>query len=211
MIYSLVFFAFALLVIASAIAVISVRNPVHSVLFLIFTFFNASGLMILLGAEFVGMILIIVYVGAIAILFLFVVMTLNVDNRFLKDAVVENKKWFVLLGVLFFINILITLYYSLAIRTSIVKIKNKLVLGGIKTNIQQLGEVLYTEYGYLFQICGVILFAAVIGSIFLVHSVSNSKNPKRQIISSQCARSKKNSLKIVYMKTGRGVDDYNRH
>lgn len=211
MIYSLVFFAFSLLVIASAIAVISVRNPVHSVLFLIFTFFNASGLMILLGAEFVGMILIIVYVGAIAILFLFVVMTLNVDNRFLKEAVVENKKWFVFLGVLFFVNILITLYYSLAIRPSIVKVKNKLVLGGIKTNIQQLGEVLYTEYGYLFQICGVVLFAAVIGSIFLVHSVGTSTNLKRQNISAQCARSKRNSLKIVYMKTGRGVDDYNRH
>ncbi len=211
MIYSLVFFAFSLLVIASAVAVISVRNPVHSVLFLIFTFFNASGLMILLGAEFIGMVFIIVYVGAIAILFLFVVMTLNVDNRFLKEAVVENKKWFVILGILFFINILITLYYSLAIRPTIVKVKNKLVLGGIKTNIQQLGEVLYTEHGYLFQICGMILFAAVIGSIFLVHSINKSKNLKRQKISAQCARSKKNSLKIVYMKTGRGVDDYNRH
>lgn len=88
-----------------------------------------------------------------------------------------------------------------------VKIKNNLILGEIKTNTHQLGEVIYTEYGYLFQVCGAILFAAVIGAIFLVHSLNQSKNLKKQNISAQCARSKKNSLKIVYMKTGRGVDD----
>ena len=211
MIYSLVFIAFSLLIITSAIAVITVRNPVHSVLFLIFAFFNASGLMILLGAEFIGMVFIIVYVGAIAILFLFVVMTLDLNAIFLKDYVVENKRWFFILGGVFFINIITTIYFSIVTRPFVVKAKHQLTVNSVKTNTHQLGEVLYTEYGYLFQICGLILFAAVIGAIFLVHSLKNSKLPYRQSVSEQCTRNKKNSLKIVYMKTGRGVDDYNRH
>ncbi len=210
MIYSLVFLAFAFLVFSSAVAVVLVRNPVHSVLFLIFTFFNASGLMILLGAEFVGMVFIIVYVGAIAILFLFVVMTLDL-NQSVHDNIIKHKKSFVLLGVLFFINIMITLYYSFSIKPVLVQANHKLLLGGTRTNTHQIGEVLYTDYGYIFQICGVILFAAIIGSIFLVHSLNKSKTLKRQDMANQCVRDKKNSLKIVYIKTGRGVDDYNRH
>lgn len=210
MIYSLVFLAFAFLVVASAIAVIMVRNPVHSVLFLIFTFFNASGLMILLGAEFVGMVFIIVYVGAIAILFLFVVMTLDL-NEPIHEYVTNHKKSFVFLGLLFFINIVVTIYYSFSIKPVLVQANHKLLLGGISTNTHQIGNVLYTDYGYLFQICGLVLFAAIIGSIFLVHSLNKSKSLKKQDMADQCVRDKKNSLKIIYMKTGRGVDDYNRH
>jgi NADH-quinone oxidoreductase subunit J len=210
MIYSLVFLAFAFLVTASAIAVVAVRNPVHSVLFLIFTFFNAAGLMILLGAEFVGMIFIIVYVGAIAILFLFVVMTLDL-NESIHDNIIKHKKFFVLLGILFFVNIMITLYYSFSVKPILVQANHKLLLGGTRTNTHQIGEVLYTDYGYLFQICGLVLFAAIIGSIFLVHSLNKSQTLKRQDMANQSVRDKKNSLKIVYMNTGRGVDDYNRH
>jgi NADH-quinone oxidoreductase subunit J len=211
MIYSLVFFAFAFLVVASSIAVVVARNPVHSVLFLIFAFFNASGIMILLGAEFIGMVFIIIYVGAIAILFLFVVMTLNLNEMNIKEYIIGHKKWFVFIGSLFFINILITLYYSFAVRPTIIKATHALILEGMKTNTHQIGEVLYTEYGYLFQICGLILFTAIVGSIFLVHSLNRSQNVKKQNVSEQCARNKKNSLKIAYMKTGRGVDDYNRY
>lgn len=211
MIYSLVFIAFSLLIIASSIAVISTRNPVHSVLFLIFAFFNASGLMILLGAEFVAMVFLIIYIGAVAIFFLFIVMTLDLNDVSIKDYIVEKKKWFVFIGGVFFLNILITLYYSFSIRPFVVEAKNQIIIDGIKTNTQQLGEVLYTEYGYLFQICGLILFSAIIGSVFLIHSINKSKNLKRQSVTAQCSRNKKNSLKIAYMKTGRGVDDYNRH
>ena len=211
MIYNLTFLAFTALILTSAVAVISVRNPVHSVLFLIFTFFNASGLMILLGAEFAGMMFIIVYVGAIAILFLFVVMLLNLNEISAKDYIVENKLLFVSIGLLFGINILITLYFSFKINPSVIKAQHQLIMGGSKTNIQQIGRILYTEYGYLFQVCGLILFAAVIGSIFLVHSLKKQGASHSQSVSAQCKRTKKNSLKIVYMKTGRGVDDYNRH
>ena len=210
MIYNFVFLAFSFLVVSSSLAVVISINPVHSVLFLIFAFFNAAGLMIMLGAEFVGMIFIVIYVGAIAVLFLFVVMTLNLNDLQAKE-IIKNKKSFVLLGVLFLINILITLYYSFAVRPVVTKAKHKLVVGGIKTNTHQIGEVLYTEYGYLFQVSGLILFAAIIGSVFLVHSLKKNSSVKRQDITSQCTRTKKNSLKIVYMKTGRGVDDYNRH
>ncbi len=197
MIFSaLAFYLFAIVLFLSAVAVITCKNPVHSVLFLIFSFFNAAGLFVLLGAEFVAMILVIVYVGAVAVLFLFVVMMLDIDFSRLRDDAMKYVSLGVVLGGVLLAE-LIVLFKSVFGTTPMPEhIENEL------TNTEQLGAVLYTDYVYIFQSAGMILFVAMIGAIVL--TLKHRPDVRRQNVADQIARKKEDVISIekITPKTG---------
>jgi NADH-quinone oxidoreductase subunit J len=207
-IYDLLFYVFAALMIFSAVGVVSVKNPVYSVLLLIFTFFNAAAIFILLGAEFLAMAMIIVYAGAIAVLFLFVVMMLNIKTSQIKQCAISHHKLLISVVVLLLAELIAVIYLSLHPQPEIATSQNPLIIDGLKDNTYQLGFVFYTKYVYLFQICGVILFVAIISSIIL--TFRNSKNIKKQDINSQMSRTKESSIKLATIKTGDGVNAIHR-
>jgi NADH-quinone oxidoreductase subunit J len=194
----LLFYFFAFFLVMGALMVISLKNPVHSVLFLIFTFFNAASLFILLGAEFLAMTLIIVYVGAVAVLFLFVVMMLNINITKLRQGFLRNAPIGLGLGALIFIQIYIALSNTVdSFPSNLAVVENEL------TNTEMLGKVIYTDYFFAFQSSGVLLLIAMIGAIVL--TLEHGRDVKRQSIFKQVYRSKKDSVKLVKVKTGEGV------
>lgn len=188
MITNLFFYLFAILTILSSIGVVSARNPIYAVLYLIFAFCNSAGLMILLGAEFLAMILIIVYVGAVAVLFLFIVMMLDTELKELKDQFTNNWLISSIIATLGFINICAIVLLGLK-----KSIHNNDVLSTV-TNTHAIGQVLYTDYILPFQICGLILFAAMIACIAL--TLRHRVGIKRQNIADQLQRNRENSLKL---------------
>ncbi len=202
-IYNLLFYAFSTLLILSAIGVVSVKNSVYSVLLLIFSFFNAAALFVLLGAEFIAMSLVIVYVGAVAVLFLFVVMMLDINSKDKKNIKV-NRKLLMFVGLILLAEIIAIIYTSLHSDTVLVKAQVPLTVDGIKDNTAQIGEVLYTKYSYLFQVCGIILFVAIISAIIL--TFRGTRGVRKQDVNSQLCRNKSNSVKIVAVKAGEGVN-----
>ena len=177
MIEAIFFYAFAAVLLASAAMVISARNPVHSVLFLILAFFNAAGLFVMLGAEFIAMILVIVYVGAVAVLFLFVVMMLDIDFREMRRGMKQHAPVGALVGAVL-LGELVWMYLlwpdTAAGAAGQAAQPIPLPESGI-SNTHALGLVLYTEYVFLFQIAGLILLVAMIGAIVLTHRESESK------------------------------------
>jgi NADH-quinone oxidoreductase subunit J len=198
------FYIFAALVIASAAMVIFARNPVHSVLWLIVAFFNAAGLMILVGAEFIAMLLVIVYVGAVAVLFLFVVMMLDIDFAELRAGFAKNLP----LGVLLAIVLVCELVLGIgSYRAGAVKLGTP--EAGIATvsdqmpNIQAIGGLLYTKYIFLFESAGLILLVAMIGAIVLTHRPSSGT--RGQNISRQNQRSPEDAVRNVKQRAGEGV------
>lgn len=207
-IYDLLFYVFSMLLIASAFAVISVKNPVHAVFFLIFAFFNVAGLFVLLGAEFLAMSLVIIYVGAVAILFLFVVMMLNVGILDIKQYAVKNRKLLILLSVFLAVELIFIMYSSIAVESTTLLPKDPLIIDGTQSNTHQIGLLLYTDYGYLFQICGFILFTAIISAIMLTHR--NSRSKKSQDVEEQLSRNKNNSITLVNVKSNSGVNVIDR-
>ena len=209
-IYDLLFYIFAFLLVSSSIAVISVKNSVHAVFFLIFSFLNVAGLFVLLGAEFLAMTLIIVYVGAVAILFLFVVMMLDVEVSDIKQYALKHRKLLLLVSTAFAVELIAIVYSSISSGNStILSATVPMVMDGVKSNTQQIGLILYTDYGYLFQICGLILFTAIISTITLTHRQGN-KLKKIQDVQKQISRNRKNSIVLVNPKTGAGVDVIDR-
>ena len=180
--YSLTFYLFSTIAVLSALMVISARNPVHSVLFLIFSFVNAAGLFVLLGAEFLAMILIVVYVGAVAVLFLFVVMMLDINFVKLREGFLQYLPFGALLGLVLVIELGI-----LYLTNTSSNINNAQISLGSKINetenTKMIGQLLYTKYFYLFQICGIILLVAMIGSITL--TLRDKGGVKRQNIDNQ--------------------------
>ncbi|VVT17155.1 NADH-quinone oxidoreductase subunit J [Rhizobium sp. EC-SD404] len=197
------FYLFAFVAVASAFMVISARNPVHSVLFLILTFFNAAGLFLLTGAEFLAMILLVVYVGAVAVLFLFVVMMLDVDFTQLRSGVLEYAPIGALVGLILAAELIIVLggaTFSPEIAGSGAMAIPPLTE---RQNTQALGDVLYTDFIYFFQIAGLILLVAMIGAIVL--TLRQRDNVKRQDIAAQVARGPANSIEVVKVKPGQGV------
>lgn len=180
------FYLFSCIAVASAVIVITARNPVHSVLFLILAFVNAAGLFILLGAEFLAMMLIIVYVGAVAVLFLFVVMMLDVDFQELRKGVAKYLPIGVLIGLVFLVE-LVMVIGTWAVNPAAItgKAAEQAALSGL-TNTEALGRLLYTNYVYFFEAAGLILLVAMIGAIMLTHR--ERLNIKRQSISEQVAR-----------------------
>ena len=184
MIQAIAFYLFTTLMLASATSVIFARNPVHSVLWLILAFFNAAGLMVLLGAEFIAMLLVIVYVGAVAVLFLFVVMMLDIDFATLRAGFMKNAPLGLLVALILFVELSLGLG---ALHVGAMKLGTSdgtsVALAGA-SNIQSIGAVLYTRYLFLFEAAGLILLVAMVGAIVLTHrqrSGVRSQNVSHQI------------------------------
>ena len=200
---TLFFYLFATLAVASAVMVILARNPVHSVLFLILCFFNAAGLFILMGAEFLAMILVVVYVGAVAVLFLFVVMMLDVDFVKLREGMAS---YLPVGGAIGFIVLA-----ELALVLGTWKISPEALKAGVSptpsanavSNTQALGEILYTKYVYYFEAAGLILLVAMIGAIVL--TLRHKPGVKRQDISAQVARTPATAMEIRKVEPGQGI------
>ena len=197
------FYLFAGICVASAIMVIAARNPVHSVLFLILAFVNAAGLFVLIGAEFLAWILIIVYVGAVAVLFLFVVMMLDVDFAELRQGFINYLPIGGVISIVLCVELL-----SVVLAYVIGPDAGKAITAPIPaadqiSNTQALGLVLYTRYVYFFQAAGIILLVAMIGAIVL--TLQHKTNVKRQSIAAQNARTKAAAIEIVQVKSGQGL------
>lgn len=194
----ILFYIFAATLILASLMVISLRNPVHSVLFLIFAFFNAAALFVMLGAEFIAMTLIIVYVGAVAVLFLFVVMMLNVNVAALKVGFLKHMPWGVLVGSLIFFQLMVALSYSSSFFP-----QNLEPVVEEMTNTARIGMVLYTDYFIAFQVSGLILLVAMIGAIVL--TLTHGKDARRQSIKTQVMRTKADSIEMVDVNFREGV------
>jgi NADH-quinone oxidoreductase subunit J len=200
---ALFFYLFACACVASGFMVIAAKNPVHSVLFLILAFVNAAGLFILLGAEFLAMILVVVYVGAVAVLFLFVVMMLDVEFAELRQGFLQYLPIGAVVGGIFLAELLLVVVgwainpqLSQTITAPIPPITTT-------TNTEALGQVLYTRYVYFFQAAGLILLVAMIGAIVL--TLRHKQRVKRQNIAEQVARTKATAIEIVKVRPGQGV------
>jgi len=204
MIISAIFFyLFAAVCIASAIMVVAARNPVHSVLFLILAFVNAAGLFVLMGAEFLAMILIVVYVGAVAVLFLFVVMMLDVDFAELRHGLLNYLPIGSVIGAVLLAELLFVVGTWL-IAPGIPKVVTAPIAAeGQVSNTEALGLVLYTRYVYFFEAAGVILLVAMIGAI--VMTLQHKRDVKRQSIAAQVARRRSSAIEIVKVKAGQGL------
>lgn len=203
MIQTIAFYLFAVLTIASAAATILSRNPVHSVLFLILAFFNAAGLMVLTGAEFIAMLLVIVYVGAVAVLFLFVVMMLDIDFAELRAGFVKNFPIGLLVAVILIAELLfgIGTLKSGGIALGTADGTNAAPAG--TSNIEAIGAVMYSRYLFLFEAAGLILLVAMIGAIVLTHR--QRSDTRGQKISKQVARRPDEATVNVKPEIGKGV------
>ncbi len=200
---TLLFYAFASILVISALVVVSARNTVHGVMFLILAFANAAGLFVLLQAEFLAMLLIIVYVGAIAVLFLFVVMMLNIDE--IKTKLRKTNYFFAfLVSAILVIELLVIVYISNIMSDSFPQ-ASLLPIDPNVSNTEAIGNVLYTRFILPFQLSGGILFVAMIGAIVLTLS-DNKRFIRKQSISSQINRKKEDSIKIVKVQSGKGID-----
>lgn len=201
--HAVFFYLFAFVAVASAFMVISAKNPVHSVLYLILTFFNAAALFLLTGAEFLGMILLVVYVGAVAVLFLFVVMMLDVDFAELRSGVMRHAPIGALIGVILAAELIIVVGGSLVNPKAASSITMPIPAPAERANTAVLGDVLYTNYVYFFQLAGLVLLVAMIGAIVL--TLRHRTDIKRQDISTQVARDPKTAVQVVKVKPGQGI------
>jgi NADH-quinone oxidoreductase subunit J len=201
---ALFFYLFAGLTVGAGSMVIVARNPVHAVLFLILAFFNAAGLFVLLGAEFLAMILVVVYVGAVAVLFLFVVMMLDVDFAELRAGFVKNAPLGAVVGLILLGELIMVVGFrvlepgALALPTAPIP-----TAGSGVTNTEAIGRVLYTKYAYYFEGAGLILLVAMIGAIVL--TLRHKEGVKRQSIAAQVARGKKTAIDVVNLPSGGAI------
>lgn len=201
MLAAIAFYVLSAITIASALAVISVRNPVHAVLFLILAFFNAAGLFVLLGAEFLAMLLVVVYVGAVAVLFLFVVMMLDVDFAELRQGFLSYlPAGLIVAGVLFAELALVASAATSADGAPIALAPASQV--GV-TNAESIGRVLYTDYLLVFQLAGLILFVAMIGAIVL--TLRHRPGVRKQNITAQVGRRRSEGVELKDIRPGQGL------
>jgi len=200
---ALAFYLFATIAVASAVMVISSRNPVHSVLFLILTFFNAGGLFVLLGAEFLAMILIVVYVGAVGVLFLFVVMMLDINFAELREGFLQYLPIGALIGLILLAELLVVVGGWVITPDVAMKGAAPIPSPEILPNTHALGELIYTHYIYLFQASGIILLVAMIGAIVL--TFRRRAGMHRQKISDQLNRHPEDTIEIHQIKPGQGI------
>ncbi|MCE7796957.1 NADH-quinone oxidoreductase subunit J [Sphingobium sufflavum] len=202
MIHVLAFYLFAAFVVASGALTIFARNPVHSVLWLILAFFNAAGLMLMLGAEFIAMLLVIVYVGAVAVLFLFVVMMLDIDFAELRAGFVEYLPFGVLIGLILLAEIV---FGAAAWKAGPLQLANRAApIGHEAPNIEQIGTLLYTRYIFLFEAAGLVLLVALIGAIVLTHRTRGGV--RGQNIDKQNRRRPQDAVRNINQPTGQGVE-----
>ncbi len=198
---ALAFYLFALTTVAAGVMVISVRNPVHSVLFLILAFINSAGLFVLLGAEFLAMILVVVYVGAVAVLFMFVVMMLDINVVEMRQGFLEYLPIGGIIGLILLAELLVvTGGWALAPDAAI---GAPAPAPDAVSNTHALGEILYTRYVYLFQAAGLVLLVAMVGAIVLAHRQRDGV--RKQKISDQLARRVEDTVEIRQVETGKGV------
>jgi len=203
LIQALSFYLFVGLAVAAGVMVISAKNPVHSVLYLIVAFFNAAGLFVLMGAEFIAMILVIVYVGAVAVLFLFVVMMLDINFSELRQGFLQYLPIGGLIGLILLVElVLVVSSWKLS--------PDAVALAGAPTpspaeasNTHALGQVLYTRYVYLFQGAGLVLLVSMIGAIVL--TLRERSGVRRQVVSEQIGRARADSVELKKVEPGRGV------
>ena len=203
MIQTLAFYLFAVLLLASAVLVILSRNPVHSVLWLIVAFFNAAGLMVLVGAEFIAMLLVIVYVGAVAVLFLFVVMMLDIDFAELRAGFVKNFPLGILLAAVLLGELVFGIGAQQAGALKLGTPDGSAVTAVGASNTEAIGALLYSRYLFLFEAAGIILLVAMIGAIVLTHR--QRTNTRSQSISAQVQRRPQDATRNVKPEVGAGV------
>ncbi|WP_142847038.1 NADH-quinone oxidoreductase subunit J [Telmatospirillum sp. J64-1] len=198
---ALVFYMFAAIAVAGGVMVISARNPVHSVLFLILVFFNAAGLFLLLGAEFLAMVLVVVYVGAVAVLFLFVVMMLDINYLKLREGFLQYLPTGALVGLVLLVEL------GLVLGSWVFAPEAPAQLAAPTpadlTNTEALGQIVYTQYVYLFQAAGLILLVAMVGTILL--TLRARDGVRRQNISRQISRTREESVEIRKVPTRGGI------
>jgi NADH-quinone oxidoreductase subunit J len=201
---SIVFWVLAVVLITSGVMVISMRNPVHSVLFLILAFFNAAGMFLLAGAEFLAMVLVVVYVGAVAVLFLFVVMLLDVDIIRLREGFQRYWPTGVAIGAVMLIEFVVGMFLNWQTSPGApAALAAKTPDPATVTNTDALGRLIYTDYAYLFQIAGLILLVAMIGAILL--SLRHREGILRQNVSRQTQRTREKSIELRKVPTGGGI------
>jgi len=199
MLVDIAFYVFSGIMTACALMVISARNPVHSVLFLIGAFFNAAGLFVLLGAEFLAMMLVVVYVGAVSILFLFVVMMLDIDAAVLK----RGFTTYLPIGAVIGITLAVEIILAVLVFEEIPNIAAVQPTPAGVSNTEALGRILYTDYIFFFQTAGLVLLVAMIGAIVL--TLRHRPGVRRQSISAQVSRDPNEAIEVVDVKPGEGV------
>ncbi|MGA9442485.1 MAG: NADH-quinone oxidoreductase subunit J [Methyloceanibacter sp.] len=201
MLAALFFYLFAIVLIGASFMVVTVKNPVHAVLFLILAFFNAAALFVLLGAEFLAMILVVVYVGAVMVLFLFVVMMLDVNFTELRSGVLKYLPVGLVVGLL----LMVELIFVVGAWVTAPKLASDAPTppSAEVSNTEALGRLLYTDYVYLFEAAGLILLVAMIGAIVL--TLHHRRDVKRQDIGEQVRRSPETAVEVVKVETGRGL------
>ncbi len=197
------FYLFAAVAVASAVMVIAARNPVHSVLFLILTFFNAAGLFLLLGAEFLAMILVVVYVGAVAVLFLFVVMMLDVDFVELRQGMLNYLPVGATIGLILLVELALVVGTWTFAPNLVKTVAQPAPPADQVDNTKALGLILYTDYVFYFQLAGLVLLVAMIGAIVL--TLRHKAGVKRQDIAAQVARNRASGLEVRQVKPGQGI------
>ncbi len=200
---TIAFYIFSAVAVIAGFLVIASRNPVHSVLFLILTFFNAAGLFVLMGAEFLALILLIIYVGAVAVLFLFVVMMLDIDFSELREGFLQYLPIGGLIGLIVLME-LVMVFGTWVLTPEMVAVAASPIppLNEV-SNVEAIGRVLYTQYIYFFQAAGMILLVAMIGAIVL--TLRKRPDVKRQVIADQIARTKETGLDIKKVEPGQGI------
>jgi NADH-quinone oxidoreductase subunit J len=202
---AIAFYVMALATIGSALAVVSARNPVHSVLFLIASFFSAAGLFVLMGAEFLAMLLIVVYVGAVAVLFLFVVMMLDVDFAQLRQGFARYAPIGGFIGLGLALEMVFVSYIVATKGAARLSDAPQANAGTGLSNAEAIGRLLYTDYVYFFQAAGLVLLVAMIGAIVL--TLRHKPGVKRQVIADQVARTPAKGLRLVTIKPGEGISE----
>jgi len=195
---AIAFYLLSGVAILSAIMVVFARNPVHSVMFLITTFFTAAGLFVLMGAEFLALLLVMVYVGAVAVLFLFVVMMLDADFVSLRRGFADNVPLALIVGLI----LLIELFFVGAAYFSGDSQQRVVYTDGI-SNLERFGQVLYTDYAFFFEAAGIILLVAMIGAIGL--TLRDRKDNRRQDVTKQLARTREDGVELIDVQSGQGL------
>ncbi|MGE7369817.1 NADH-quinone oxidoreductase subunit J [Neorhizobium sp. NPDC001467] len=201
--HAIFFYLFAFVAVASAVMVVSARNPVHSVLFLILVFFNSAGLFLMTGAEFLAMLLLVVYIGAVAVLFLFVVMMLDIDFAEFRSGVLQYAPIGALVGLVVAAELILVVGSSVLSPQAAKSVAMPMPPVGDRQNTAALGDVLYTHYVYFFEVAGLVLLVAMIGAIVL--TLRHRQNIKRQNIARQVARTPETGVEIVKVKSGQGL------
>ncbi|NWG46664.1 MAG: NADH-quinone oxidoreductase subunit J [Alphaproteobacteria bacterium] len=200
---AIAFYIFSVILIASGFLVIASRVPVHSVLFLILAFFNAAALFLLMGAEFLGLILLVVYVGAVAVLFLFVVMMLDVDLAEIRKGVLQYLPVGAMVGLILVLELGFVLFSWVVAPEAAANRAVPVAPITEVSNTEAIGRVLYTRYVYLFQASGLVLLLSMVGAIVLTHR--QREGVKRQNVSRQVARTREEGVRLVKVKPGQGL------